>query len=98
MSIFALAYFQGRVDLLGLTPPGTPATVQPRLAVGPSDDPAEREADRMAEWVVSGHPRTPLGPVRYALGPLVQRDDGGPAGSPYDRMVVERARRRLDAE
>jgi hypothetical protein len=58
VATFALAYFQGRVDLLGLTPPGGRAAVQPRLAVGPSHDPAEREADRMAEWVTSGAPMT----------------------------------------
>jgi len=44
-SSFALAYFQGRVDLLGLTP-------QPKLEVSMPGDPYEQEADRMAEAVV----------------------------------------------
>lgn len=51
LSTFAQAYFQGRVDLLGLTPPGRRAPVQPRLRVSSSGDPLEREADQMADWI-----------------------------------------------
>jgi len=51
LSTFAQAYFRGRVDLLGLTPPGTRTPVQPRLRVSSPGDPLEREADRMADWV-----------------------------------------------
>ena len=54
LSSFSLAYFQGRVDLLGLRAPGARTPVQPRLRVGASDDPVEREADRMADWVTRG--------------------------------------------
>jgi hypothetical protein len=45
ISTFAQAYFQGHVDLLGLTP-------QPKLEVSVPGDPYEQEADRMAETVV----------------------------------------------
>jgi hypothetical protein len=57
---FPRAYFQGRIDLLGLTPaPGSAPTpgpapapgVRPKLAVGQANDKAEYEADRMAELV-----------------------------------------------
>lgn len=46
LSTFKLAYFQGRVDLLGLTP------AQPKLEVSQSRDPFEQEADRVAAVVL----------------------------------------------
>jgi hypothetical protein len=62
LSTFSQAYFQGRVDLLGLNPPGTRTPVQPRLRVSSTGDPLEREADQMAEWVAgSDSPRARAG-------------------------------------
>lgn len=98
LSSFALAYFQGRVDLLGLTPPGTPATVQPKLAVGDQDDACEAEANRVADSL-TGHGSMPIGNAaisgRQEGMPGLQRQADPRASTPYDRMVVERARRRL---
>jgi len=45
LNAFALAYFAGRIDLLGLTP------AQPSLEISTPGDPYEQEADRMAEAV-----------------------------------------------
>jgi hypothetical protein len=48
LGTFTQAYFQGRVDLIGLTMPA-----HPKLAIGQVDDASEREADRMADLVMS---------------------------------------------
>jgi len=45
LGTFALAYFAGRIDLLGLT------RAAPKLAMSVPGDPYEQEADRMAEAV-----------------------------------------------
>ena len=47
LSTFKLAYFQGRVDILGLSP------LQPKRVVSESGDEFEREADRVAEAITS---------------------------------------------
>ncbi|HEY6236974.1 MAG TPA: DUF4157 domain-containing protein, partial [Candidatus Elarobacter sp.] len=54
--------------------------VRPKLAVGASSDPAEREADRLANQVMRA-PRSDVSPVGSAAGePMVRRaSDGGDA-------------------
>jgi hypothetical protein len=89
---FTQAYFQGRVDLLGLTP------AHPKLINGQVDDAAESEADRMADLVMRESPATKTVPTASSssVGPRLQRQEGSQAPStPHDRMVVEQARRRL---
>lgn len=69
-----------------------PAAIQLKPVIGAADDPYEREADRVADHVVSGpasaRPRiTPVTP--FALRPAVQR---ATAGDRSERCAEERSR------
>jgi hypothetical protein len=75
VSSFSLAYFQGRVDLLGLAPP----VVHPKLMVGQQNEPCEMEADRMADWVMSER-----------SGPGRSRSASVPGPGPQMEMSVSR--------
>jgi hypothetical protein len=88
LSSFALAYFQGHVDLLGLTPP-----LRPKLAQVGVGDRLEREADQVSEAIVSKDvPGAPQ--IQGEARPILQRQVQ--TQTPRDRMIVERARRRLE--
>jgi hypothetical protein len=94
LSSFSRAYFQGQVELVGLT---ASAAVHPKLMTGQADSAAEQEADRMADLVTGESPATIIAPSPWLGGTrILQRQGVPPApGSPYDRVVVERARQRL---
>jgi hypothetical protein len=72
--------------------------LQPRLAIGPADDPYEREADRVADAVL----RAPAGSgaVAGTVSPLVQRSGESGAGQAAPRavhQVIARTGQPLDA-
>ncbi|HEX4960383.1 MAG TPA: DUF4157 domain-containing protein [Thermoanaerobaculia bacterium] len=66
----------GRQQSTNAAPSFQPLRIQPKLTVGPVDDPFEREADRAAERVVSRLPAGPLG-LSALVPTFVQRQEDG---------------------